>query len=138
MGRIEKNNVPKFEGKIEFSSSSKNKTGSKKGDLPDIKNNGEEDDFSFGSNKNSKPGSKDVDFNLEPELKPVRPPPPIEYDDEEYSEEGIENNLVESSGSSSEVFTPPLPRTVTSKNNSTKKRKLKPKLKQWCPRDQNC
>ena len=102
---------------------------------------------SGNKNKNTKPGEKDFDFTSNSGLKPVRPPPSIElnedYGDEEYSDEEEENDDDRLLASSSEVFDRPkpvLPVAVIPKarNNSTKKRKLKPKLKQWCPRNTNC
>ena len=95
----------------------------------------------------SRPGENGFGFNSNSGLKPVRPPPSIElndeYGDEEYSDEEEENYDERQVASSSEVFDRPkpiLPVAVTpsDRNNSTKKRKLKPKQKQWCPRTKNC
>ena len=89
-----------------------------------------------------KPPKDDIDFNTDSELKPVRPPPPIEdiedYGDEEYSNE-VEQNNDESPNSSSEDFGPGVAAVSPSPRKKTpQKRKLKPKQKQWCPDYSNC
>ena len=107
-----------------------------------FENNGKDKDF---SDKDLR--EKDFDFNSNSGLKPVMPPPSIEldedYGDEEYSEEEEGNDDRKTFDSSSEDFDrprPALPAAVapSGRNNSTKRRKLKPKLKQWCPRSKNC
>ena len=87
-------------------------------------------------------GEEDFDFSPEPGLKPVRPPPPIELEEdygyEEYSNEDT-GKTGQSPDSSSEDFGPAVPEvSAPGGKRSTKIKKLKPKQKQWCSRDKNC